>query len=119
MKIHDNLNLYQCGLASLLCIIVGCGSDSTNKPAFLHANNEPILKPVEINSGREQGHPAGITLSIEKWRKTDSTDGYELMSLYGDKKIGLLIIIPREGISKPAHMAWLKSLGQPSDVFLH
>lgn len=106
---------------SLLCILLmGCRSNSTGTADLTLTNPAPVFTPLVIKSGMENGHPAGIRLSIQTTVNTDTTTAYKLISSYEGKPVGLIVVVPRkDNGKKTGNRAFFKSLGLPSDLFLH
>lgn len=120
MSGKNKLAVLWISLASLLCMLVGCGSDSSDTSTPTPARPAPDFTPLVIKSGMENGHPAGIRLAIQRTTDTDTTTAYKLISSYEGKPIGLIVVIPRkDNGKKTGSRAFFKSLGPPSDLFLH
>jgi hypothetical protein len=106
-------------LLIVVTAISGCENAPETAPE-LHTLNPPVIKPIVIKSGIENGHPAGIRISIQKTKDTDSSTVFELLSTFENKPVGFLLIIPREIDGKQKRSSsFIKSLGEPSDRFLH
>jgi hypothetical protein len=101
-------------LAAMLAAGCNFSSNGTQAPG---ADHEVPLKPLVIKAGPRNAY-ADIRLSIRTTSETDSATTYSLLSGYGDKPVGLLLMIPKAESKKSSGKAWFKSLGKPSDLLL-
>jgi hypothetical protein len=116
-----NLILY---ITFLLCN--GC-KESTKKPAkrydLAKSGTESLsAKEVVIDKDEEEGWGADLKISIARVLREDSTRTYFVNGLDKGQHIGFQIILPTnpaENTDNLAQLMTIKSIGEPSDNFLH
>lgn len=93
--------------------------DSSINPSQKNSETFPT-KELIIDNGEEEGWGADIRLSIVSIEETDTSKLYTAISTYQDKKLGLLVSIPKkkEGDKGFASGISLKSIGPESDNLL-
>jgi hypothetical protein len=112
------INLFR--LLILFYMLAGCHANSTSSVQTSRQDATPTYQPVIIKSGIENGHPADIRIAIQRSKDADISTTFELLSSYENKPVGFLLTIPRETDGqKRLASAYIKSLGAPSDHFLH
>jgi len=109
----------------LFLFLFSCNnSDKTQNSSVDPSPNSSDTFPTKeliVDSGEEEGWGADIRLSIVSFAETDSSKSYTAISTYQDKKLGLIVSIPKkkEGDKGFASGISLRSIGTESDNLLH
>jgi hypothetical protein len=106
---------------ALSVIAFAACSERNAKKNVANEKNSRIRNVVYFNvkHGNDGVDGGDLRLSIKDTTQTDSTINYEVVSLNGDKEIGLLLSIPKK--ARPTGFGngfVLKSIGEPSNLLL-
>jgi hypothetical protein len=111
-------------LYGLILFLFSCNNsdktqNSSTGPPKEHTETYPT-KELIVDNDEEEGWGADIRLSIVSVAETDTSKHYTAISTYQDKKLGLLVSIPKkkEGDKGFASGISLKSIGTESDNLL-
>jgi len=103
--------------AATLFLLTGCTNtpgDTPPPPAAVQT-----FPPLTIRATTEDGHPGGIRVAIQTTTDTDTTTTFKIISTYEGKPAGLIVVVRRKDGQIAGGKACFKSLGAPSDLFLH
>lgn len=106
----------------IACIFLSaCSSDGSDQRLPDIAIKDSLLaRPMIVDTSKAEGYGADIRLSITSIEGDDTSSSYRVVSTYGGKKIGFLVVFRRSEKDDAGYGRGLilKSIGEPSDNFL-